>query len=103
MNPDLPESSIPIKKKGSGRPKKTSNSTDRLLKCIVIKNPITTAKEIKEVMALELGNVSVHTIQNCLQKDLKLPSRSAAKKPLITDKKKRGAFAKKFQHWTPEQ
>jgi hypothetical protein len=40
-----------------------------------------TAKEIKEVMALELGNVSVRTIQHCLRKDLKLPSRYAAMNP----------------------
>jgi hypothetical protein len=106
-NRDLPESIIPIRKKGSVRPKKAFKSTDRLLKRIVIKNPVMTAQEIKEVMALELGNVSVRTIQHHLQKDLKLPSRSAAMKPLITDKmrKKMVAFAKKFQfqHWTPEQ
>ncbi len=103
-NCDLPESSIPIRKKGSVRPKKTFKSTDRLLKRTVIKNPVMTAKEIKEVMALKLVNVSVRAIQHHLQKNLKLPSRFAMKPP-ITDKmmKKRVAFAKKFQHWTPEQ
>jgi transposase len=65
-NRNLPESSIRIRKKGSGSPKKTSKSTDRLLKCTVLKNPMMTAKEIKEVMALELGNVSVYTIQHRL-------------------------------------
>jgi hypothetical protein len=62
-NRNLPEWSIPIRKKGSGRPKKTSKSTDRLLKSTVLNNPMMTAKEIKEVMFLELGNVSVHTSQ----------------------------------------
>jgi hypothetical protein len=64
-----------------------------------------TAKELKEELALELQNVSVRTIQNHLQKDLKIPCRSATMKPLITKKmrKKRVALAKKFKDWTPEQ
>jgi hypothetical protein len=45
---------------------------------------------------------SVHYIQYNLQKLLGLPSRSAAKKPLLTAamKKKRLSIAKKYLHWT---
>jgi hypothetical protein len=82
-----------------------SKSTDRLLKCTVLKNPMMTVKEIKKAMFLKLGNISVHNIQHHLQKDLKLSSRSASMKPLITDKmrKNRVAFAKNFKHWIPER
>ncbi len=81
-----------------------SQSNERLLKCTALKNPMMNAKEIKEVMFLELGNVSVRTIEHRLQKGLKLLSRSAAMKALIMDKmRKEGvAFSKKFKHWTPE-
>ena len=57
-------------------------------------------------MHLELlENVAVRTIQHRLQKDLGLPSRKAAKKPLLTKqmKKQRIAFAKTYIHWTPAQ
>ncbi len=103
-NRDLPESSILIRKKGSRRPKKMSQSTNRLLKCTALKNPMMAAKEIKEVMFLELGNVLVRTIEHHLQKELKLLSRSAAMKALIMDKmrKERVDFSKKFKHWTPD-
>ena len=45
-----------------------------------------------------LENVAVRTIQHRLQKGLGLPSRKAAKKPLLTEqmKKQRIAFAKKI-------
>ncbi len=104
-NRNLPETSVPVRKPGFGRPKKTSAATDRILKRTILKYPMMTAKELKEELAQELQNVSVHTIQHRLQKDLKIPCRSAAMKPLITEKmrKKRVAFAKKFKDWTPEQ
>ena len=52
-----------------------------------------------------LENVAVRTIQHRLQKGLGLPSRKAAKKPLLTEqmKKQRIAFAKKYIHWMPAQ
>jgi transposase len=89
----------------SGRPKKTTKATDRMLKMTVCGDPFITAKELKKQMPEVLANVSVRTIQHRLQKDMKLPSRSAAMKPLITDKmkKKRLAFAKKYKDWTADQ
>jgi hypothetical protein len=48
------------------------------------------------------GNKKVHFIQVTLQKRLSLPPCSAAQKSLLTNvmKKKRQAFAKKYQFWT---
>jgi hypothetical protein len=50
-------------------------------------------------------NISVRRIQELLQKNLKLPAMSAAKKPLLTAKmtKKRLAFCRKYLKWTPKQ
>jgi transposase len=77
----------------SGRPRKTTKHTDRMLKMSVCGDPFITSKELKKQMQMQM------------QKDLKLPSRSAAMKPLITDKmkKKRLAFAKKYKNWTADQ
>jgi hypothetical protein len=62
-----------------------------------------TALDLKQTVA-ELATVSERTIQRSLQKDLKMPSRRAAQKPLLTEKmkKKRMAFCKVYQHWTAE-
>ena len=56
--------------------------------------------EKKHVQLLQ--NVSVRTIQHRLQKDLKMPCRRAAKKPLLTKAmmKKRVSVCKKYMHWT---
>ncbi len=51
------------------------------------------------------GNISVQRIHELLQKELKMPARAAAKKPLLTKKmtKNRLAFCKKYLRWTPPQ
>ena len=101
----LPLGTTPCRKKGSGRPRKTSPRTDQLLKREVMSNPRITALEIKEKHSELLKKVTVRTIQHRLQKDLKLPTRRATKKPLLTEnmKKKRLQFCKKYQHWTSEE
>lgn len=101
----LPLGTTPRRKKGSGRPRKTSPRTDQLLKREVMSNPSITALELKENHSELLKKVTVRTIQHRLQKDLKLPTRRAAKKPLLTEnmKKKRLQFCKKYQHWTSEE
>jgi hypothetical protein len=50
----------------------------------------------------EAGVLSDRSVQRALQKDLKMPSRIAALKLLLTEKmkKKRLAFCKKYKHWT---
>ena len=101
----LPPNKVPKQRFGGGRKKKTSNATDTLIKREVQKNPRLTALELKNLHPELLENVAVRTIQHRLQKSLGLPSRKAAKKPLLTErmKKQRIAFAKKYIHWTPAQ
>jgi hypothetical protein len=67
----------------------------------VLRNPFKTARELKNEV-VGWGDQKVRFIQKTLQKRLNLPSRSAAQKPLLTIamKKKRLAFAKKYQSWT---
>ena len=101
----VPPGTIPPRKKGSGARRKTSPRTDKVLKREVLAEPSITAVELKKKHPDLLKKVSVRTIQHRLQKDLKLPARRAAKKPLLTEamKKKRVNFCKKYKHWTPEQ
>ncbi|KAK3887063.1 hypothetical protein Pcinc_008835 [Petrolisthes cinctipes] len=101
---DLSPGAIPQQKPGCGRKKATTPRTDKLLKHDVLKNPSTTAAALKKKYPLLLRNVAVRTVQHWLQKDLGLPARRAAKKPLLTAvmKKKRIAFCNKYKHWTPE-
>ena len=79
-------SGTPVRKSGSGRVRKTDLRTDTLIKRAVLIKPTVTAKEIKSDHHNLLKDVSVRTIQHRLQKDLGLPSRDAAKKPLQVPK-----------------
>lgn len=101
----LSPGAVPPRKPGSGRKKTTTPRTDKLLKREVLKHPSSTAAALKKKYPLLLGNVAVRTVQHRLQKDLGLPARRAAKKPLLTSsmKKKRVAFCKKYEHWTRAQ
>ena len=93
----------PPPKKRSGRRRLTNAKQDEKLRSTLYANPFLTAKELKrKVKGFE--NVSVRTIQEICQKRLGMPSRSAAKKPLLTDKmvKKRLAFCRKHKHWKQE-
>ena len=95
----------PERKKGSGRPRKTSLKTDNFLCRELMKNPRVTASELKKKHPKLLQDVSICTIQHRLQKDLGLPSRKAAKKPLLAKKvrEKRKEFCKKYQDWSAER
>ncbi len=88
----------------SGRPSKTSTTQDRRLKSYVEQNPFKSARQLKKEVA-GWGDVSVRTIQDRLQRKLGLPSRRAAKKPLLTStmRKKRLAFARKYKNWNASQ
>uniref|UniRef100_A0A0P4WG26 Uncharacterized protein n=1 Tax=Scylla olivacea TaxID=85551 RepID=A0A0P4WG26_SCYOL len=100
--PVLPPGATPPRKKGSGGPKKTSLRTDKMSE--VMSNPFIAATTLKSKHPDLLRNVSVRTLRHRLQKDMGLPTRRAAKKPLFTDRmrKKHVAFCRKFKHWTPE-
>ena len=69
-----------------------------------MKNPFKSARELKKDVP-GWSDVSVRTIQHRLQKQLGLPSRRAAKKPMVTlkMKQKRLAFARKYRNWTSDQ
>ncbi|KAG0702681.1 Septin-1 [Chionoecetes opilio] len=93
----LPPGTVPPRKPGSGAPKKTSPRTDKIMRREVLNDPAITAAELKKNHPALLGNVSVRTIQHRLQISLKLPTRRAAKKPLLTEamKKKWLSFCKR--------
>lgn len=99
---NLPPGEVPARKPGSGAPRKTSPRTDKILAREVKQDPSITAVGLKEKHPILLQNVSVRTIQHRLQKDLKLPARRAAKKPLLTEamKKRRLDFCQKYKDWT---
>ena len=98
----LPSCRTPPRKVGTGRKKKTTARTDALMRRDVMIDPSITAAALKKKHIQLLQNVSVRTIQHRLQKDLKMPCRRAAKKPLLTKAmmKKRVSFCKKYMHWT---
>lgn len=101
-NKDLPITSPPTPpKKRSGRPRHHSHVQEDRLRRYLLRHPFKTAKQLK----LEVpgwSDAAVRTIQDICNKRLGLPSRSAAKKPLLTEKmiRKRLAFCKKYRSWT---
>lgn len=99
-----PDCEIPLRKHGSGRPRKTSADTDELLRKEVLKNPKITAGQLKKMHPQLLRDVSQRTIQHRLTKQLKMPTRVPAKKPLLTPAmmKKRLAFARQYEAWTED-
>jgi transposase len=99
----LEKDDIPIRKAGSGRPRKMNGQMLLALKRQIRKYPTMTASDLKQSLP-ELAPMSERSIQHHLQKSLNLPSRSAAQKPLLTlkMKKKRLAFCRAYKKWTAE-
>ncbi|KAG7174711.1 Transposable element Tcb2 transposase-like 7 [Homarus americanus] len=99
-----PPGAIPKRKVGSGAVRKTSIRTDNILKHEVMSDPAVTASTQKKKHPDLLKHVAIRTVQHRLQKDHGLPTRRAAKKPLLTEamKTKRINFCKKYQHWTSD-
>lgn len=91
----------PLRKEGSGRPKKMTAFMLECMKREIRKCPAMTAADLKRSLP-EIANVSERNVQFHLQKTLGLPSRSAAQKPLLTPKmiKKRLAFCRQYRDWT---
>lgn len=58
-----------------------------------------TGTNLKEKHPAPLKDVAVQTIQHRLQKDLKMPARCAAKKPILTEAMKKNwlQFCKKYK------
>ncbi len=85
----LSDNSIPQRKKGSGRPrKKVTKDVLILLKRQITKYPYMTAAQLKTSVP-ELAALSDRTVQHALQKDLKMRSRVAALKPMLTSQMKK--------------
>jgi len=85
-----------------GRPPKVTEVAKRSLKKFIMSNPRASAAECKIADPGNLKDISIRTIQATLKDKLGIPSRRAAKKPLLTlrMKKMRLMFAKKYKHWT---
>ncbi len=100
---DLPANSILDGKKGSGRPCVINTYALKVLDRFVKKNPTATAGEIKAQVP-EVATVSIKHISRLIKDTLKIPSRIAAQKPLLTFqlKRKRLAFARKYHHFTAD-
>jgi transposase len=96
-----PDKGIPARKKGSGRPRKITEEVLAALKRQIMKYPDMTAGQLRQTVP-ELASLMDRRVQFALQKHLKMPSRVAALKPLLTEKmkRKRLAFCKQYQHWT---
>jgi transposase len=96
-----PTASPPANKPRSGRPRIATFVQETRLRNHVLRHPFKAARELKKDVA-GWGDKQVRFIQKTLQKRLNMPSRSAAQKPLLTSvmKKKRLAFAKKYQSWS---
>jgi transposase len=89
----LPNRAVPQRKKGSGRPRKLTEDVLKILKRQITKYSTMTAGQLRETVP-ELSDMADRTVQHALLKELKMPSRVAALKPLLTQtmKKKRLAF-----------
>jgi hypothetical protein len=95
-NKDLPvQATPPLAKKRSGRPRLSSAAQENRLRRYLTAHPFKTAKELKTEVA-GWSNVSVRTNQTVCQKRLGMPSRCAAKKPLLMEK----IVRKKHRAWT---
>jgi transposase len=96
-----PSATPPPPKKRSGRPSAATFREEERLRRYVLRYPFKTARELKKEV-IGWSDISVRTIQKICQRKLGLPSRCAAKKPLLTARmvKKRIAFCKKYRSWT---
>lgn len=95
----------PTQSKRPGLAPKLSTRTLKALKRQLNTRPTLTARQLKEENPALLGNVSVRTVSRNVQEKLDLPSRVAARKPLltVTHKRNRVAFAKKCSTWPIEK
>ncbi len=100
----LPPRSIPAMKKGSGHPAVISKHVLKILERYLKKNPVATAGNIKENV-LEIASVTLRHIRRLLVEKLRMRSRIATHKPLLTRQMKAKilALAKKYRHWTEEE
>lgn len=89
----------------SGRKRKTTSQTDRLIHRISKANPRASARFIKSCLPEEAPSVSVSTVKRRLQKDFGLRAYRICKKPKLSAKniKDRLQFCRTYADWTEEQ
>ena len=97
---DLLQDVIPANKPRSARPPKTSKHTDDVQRRDLRRNPRLSASELKEMHQVLLGNFSIRCIEHRPKKDLKIPSRCAASKTILSPRmrKKSPQFALRYLH-----
>jgi hypothetical protein len=101
----LPEDALPPPPlKRSGCHKKLDTKKMNRLRSFVSRFPFKTASEVNQELP-GFSNISVRRIKEVLQKNLKMLSRTATKKLLLTTlmTSKRIKFCKKYLNWTPKQ
>ena len=88
--------------KRTGRPRKSNERDDKMLKRAVTKNPFVTSAVLKS----EFPHISLssRSIRRRLSVDLGLVAHKPCKKPLLSKKniKDRLNFCKKYKHWSKE-
>lgn len=97
---DCPDELTPAHSKRPGKARKVSKRTLNVIKRQLTSHPTNTARDIKQSNTELLQNVSLRSVSRYIH-ELALPSRRAARKPLLTarHKKNRIAFAKKCLSW----
>lgn len=93
------------RKRGSGRPRKTTKRQDRLLVRMIKTDPFKTATDVRNYAREHLGvEITSRTARNILIR-AGFPARRPAKKPLISAKnrKARVAFAREHLNWSVDQ
>ncbi|MPC73648.1 hypothetical protein E2C01_067984 [Portunus trituberculatus] len=96
-----PDEVIPVHSKWPGKARKVSKRTLNVIKRQVMSHPTNTARDIKQSNTDLLQNVSLRSVSHYIHDYLDLPSRRAARKPLLTarHKKNRVTFAKNCLLW----
>lgn len=91
--------------KRSGRPRKTTERDDLMIRRAVVANPFATSTELRATVGASVANVSTRTIRRRLSDKFKMAARKAVKKPLITEaaRKKRLSWCKRHKDWTLDE
>ncbi len=95
---------IPTRKAGTGfGNRKVTPAMKTVMRRALSNTPMMSAKKLKETNRC-LASLAVRTIQDVLKREMGLPSRHAAKKPLLTNRMldKRLAFANRYKNWEVE-
>ncbi len=101
---DHPLFPVPKRKIGTGKKSTISQPTLTKMRKHLIRDPTLTAKQLKALIP-GVQHLSTRSVQRICQKNLALPSRKMAKKPVLTEKmrEKRISFCRQYGHWTAEE